>query len=519
MWRWLGGQARMEYRRVPRTGLRLSAVGFGTCQLRLVPEQQAIDTLKRGFELGVNVVHTAPDYEGAEDLVAQAVAESGREVVVLTQGYGDPAHFAWLFGEACRRQRSTRLRMYGIACIDDRELLGENVWGPGGQIEFLLERKREGRLGGVFCTTHGAPEYVARLIVSGAFDAIMLAYNPLGFHLLSYNPAGARPVEDLARNRAEIFDLAARHQVALLVMKPLAGGLLTHGRAFPARGALASGARPRAGEVLRSILAEHPAVTCVVPGTSSPEEAEENARAGFAESARDGAGGQVARAADALSTTLCSRCGACDTLCSHDLRISWMFRDAYINAFPSETFETVDTLQYFHLHSRETATCRTCTNVTCACPAGIDIPGALGAVHDFMLDERSRGRLSRTPAEIAAEPPRGTLGARMVRAEIDRTETGRLLSRFWLENGGSETWPGAPVRAAGDRVVLRLADDAGELGEAALRHDVPPGTRTHVALECPTGGRGFLRLRLGLPSDGYAAEWRLDVQATGIAVG
>src|SRR5262245_44517499 len=116
---WLAPR-RMRYRAVPRTGLRLSTVGFGTCQLRLVPEQQALDTLKRGFELGVNVVHTAPDYEGADDLVAQAVAESGREVVTLTQGYGDPDHFRWLFGEACRKQRRTRLDMFGIACVDDR---------------------------------------------------------------------------------------------------------------------------------------------------------------------------------------------------------------------------------------------------------------------------------------------------------------------------------------------------------------------------------------------------------------
>lgn len=61
----------MEYRRLGRTGLAVSVVGIGTNELRLVPERQAIRTLIRGFELGVNIVHTSPDYEGAEDLVAQ----------------------------------------------------------------------------------------------------------------------------------------------------------------------------------------------------------------------------------------------------------------------------------------------------------------------------------------------------------------------------------------------------------------------------------------------------------------
>ena len=45
----------MQYRRVGKSRLRVSSIGFGTCQLRLVTEQQAINTLKRGFDLGVNI--------------------------------------------------------------------------------------------------------------------------------------------------------------------------------------------------------------------------------------------------------------------------------------------------------------------------------------------------------------------------------------------------------------------------------------------------------------------------------
>jgi aryl-alcohol dehydrogenase-like predicted oxidoreductase len=122
----------MQYNRIGKTDLQVSAVGFGTCQLRLVPEQQAIDTLKRGFELGVNWVHTAPDYEGADDLVARAIAESGHDVMAFSQGYGDMAHFEYLFESTCRKFQKTHLEMFGIACIEDREVLGEQVWGAGG---------------------------------------------------------------------------------------------------------------------------------------------------------------------------------------------------------------------------------------------------------------------------------------------------------------------------------------------------------------------------------------------------
>lgn len=64
----------MNYRRLGRSGLQLSSVGFGTAQFRMIPERQAIETLHRGFELGVNLVkylavskriHTTCGFAGA----------------------------------------------------------------------------------------------------------------------------------------------------------------------------------------------------------------------------------------------------------------------------------------------------------------------------------------------------------------------------------------------------------------------------------------------------------------------
>ena len=369
----------MAYRPLGRTALRVSAVGFGTCQLRLVPEQQAIDTLKRGFELGVNFVHTAPDYGGADDLVAQAVEESGRDVVVFSQGYGARSHFEWLFETACRRYKTKRLDVFGIACVEDREYLKENVWGKGGVVEFLLEKKREGRLGAIYGETHGPPEYIAKLVKSGVFDALLLAYNSLGFHALSYFPEPASGVtfESIPRNRTEIFPLARRHGVALMIMKPLAGGLLTPGKAFPPYMRFSSESETlKAGEILRALLTD-PDITCVVPGTASPEEAEENARAGHGLAPLPAVRlAALERSTAEMLSTLCSRCGYCDSLCSRHLPVSWLFRAAYIAVSRSETFGTLDRLQYFHLRPRETAACGAFENVTCRCPSDIVTPGA-----------------------------------------------------------------------------------------------------------------------------------------------
>jgi predicted aldo/keto reductase-like oxidoreductase len=468
----------MEYRPLGRSGLRVSAVAFGTCQLRLVSEEQALATLKRGFELGVNMVHTAPDYDGAEDLVARAVRESGRDVMVFSQGYGDPAHFEYLFESACRRLGKRRLEMFGIACIEDRAHLGEDVWGPGGAIAFLQRKKAEGRLGGIFCTTHGSPEYVARLVTSGCFDAIMLAYNPLGFHLLSGRPDPPRLFEDMSRSRQDIFPMAARLGVGLMVMKPLAGGLLCPSKAFPPRAWFAGeGTRLSAGDILRTILQE-PEVSCVVPGTASPEEAEENARAGHWASGGTETGlSVVAARAEQMRAALCSRCGGCEPSCSQHLPVSWLFRDAYIQSYPSETYEAVDQLRYFHLHPGQNATCSSCQDVTCSCPAGIDIPGSLQRVHDEMLRLRDQGLL---PSEAPALAP-GGLAATVVARDIPEVlEAGQVaLARLYVENAGARAWavPQADGHAPG--VVLAVTAAGTVWQEVPVRHVVEPGARTH----------------------------------------
>ncbi|MHC4942545.1 MAG: aldo/keto reductase, partial [Planctomycetota bacterium] len=377
----------MRFNRVGKTDIQLSSVGFGTCQLRLVPERQAIDTLKRGFELGVNWVHTAPDYGGTEELIARAIEESGKEIKVLSNGFGEMSHFKHLFENTCRIFKKDRMEMYGISCVDDHEILGHNVWEKGGMIDFLLEKKEEGRIGSLFCTTHGNPEYIERLVTCGHFDAVMLSYNPLGFHVLSYyGKAEGKEFEDIDRTCEKIFPLAMEREVSLLIMKPLAGGMLCRSKAFPPHKRFSEERDElSASDVLRAILRE-PAVCAVVPGTASLDEAEENARAGHEpiEIPEERLKIIDDTVAD-MKAALCSRCGECEDTCSKSLRISWLFREGYIWNYPSDTFEALSRLHYFDLHPDKRLVCETCQDRTCRCPYGVDIPASLARIHGQML--------------------------------------------------------------------------------------------------------------------------------------
>lgn len=516
---------RMNYRRLGRTGLSVSVVGFGTCQLRLVPERVAVETLRRGFELGVNIVHTAPDYEGADELVARVVKETAPDVIVCSQGYGSMELFEYFFESTCAKFGKRSLELFGIACVEDREALGENVWGAGGMVEFLLRKKREGRLHGIFCTTHGAPEYIRGLIRTNVFDALMVAYNVLGFHLLSSSPLrgqqdaarargsrSSQPLlpaaieqrttfETISRNRAEVFPLARQHDIGLMIMKPLAGGLLCAGKAFPSRaGSAPEGAQISAREALRFILAS-PEVSCVVPGTASPAEAEENALAGCGDIAvPERKVEQLTTDARSFDSAVCSRCGLCDSSCSQGLPVSWLFRAGYLSLYPSETFETQDELDYFHLHPSGHAACGACHSVTCHCPSGIDIKAELVRIHQTMSGLAGGGLAPAPHALQRRVRSVGGFGARIIISDIPTAVRPEALTtcRLYLENTGQRAWHAR----GGDgkpRTTL-FVYLGGELQQiVGLRTDIHPGERGHFVFEFPAPtSNAPRRLRLDL---------------------
>jgi predicted aldo/keto reductase-like oxidoreductase len=473
----------MNYRRLGRTNLQVSVIGFGTCQLRLVPARQAIDALRRGFELGVNIVHVAPDYEGADVLVAQALRETSKDIIICSQGYGPLELFEHFFENTCRTFDKERLELFGIACIDDREMLGENVWGNGGAVQFLLKKREEGRLGGIFCTTHGTPGYIKKLIESNLFDALMIPYNMLGFHLLTANLPGKKS-EHLQGNKDVVFPSARKHDIGLMIMKPLAGGLLCSGHAFPPRNQLLPESdRIAAGKALRYILMNNE-VACVVPGTASIQEADENARCGFGHIAlKEEDINHIERRAKSLAATTCSRCGSCEELCSQNLPISWLFRSAYIANYPSETFETPDTHEYFRLHPDNDAICGRCENITCLCIKGIDIPGSLIHIHTLMKELRSKGMVSPTDTREIKGNKKGYRAKIIMKDLPVAVAPGKKVPcLLYLENSGQQPWY-AHAHQKQPEIVLGVSLDKTLLHTIQLRHDVHPMQRAHFAFE------------------------------------
>ena len=72
----------MQYRTIPRSGVRLSCISFGGMRIPTgegIPEEQAIATVRRAVDLGVNYLETAPGYGNSEILIGKALKDGYRE--------------------------------------------------------------------------------------------------------------------------------------------------------------------------------------------------------------------------------------------------------------------------------------------------------------------------------------------------------------------------------------------------------------------------------------------------------
>jgi ferredoxin len=230
----------------------------------------------------------------------------------------------------------------------------------------------------------------------------------------------------------------------------------------------------------------------VIPGTASVEEAEENALVGHsAHRLTEDRLVEMERIVLEMRGSLCSRCGDCEPLCSKSLPISWLFRDAYICNYPSETFETLDRLQYFYLHPWETAACASCESVTCECPHGIDIPTHLIRIHQQMLRLRDEGCLPPTLVEERTDPTTGKLPLKVIRRHVPR----RLyigqegVCRFCLENAGKEVWRAPGSGSEPDGLVMGVLAGNRVIQRVPLRRDVGPGDRGHFSFAIRAPGR------------------------------
>jgi len=299
----------MHYRRLGRTGMMVSEIGFGGLPIGgvrwgSVEDEVSLAALQRAFDLGINFFDTADVYGRghSEELIGQAFAARRPNVVIATKAgmdfyAGDEArpNFAPDYIRAALERSLRRLRTDYVDILqlhDPPPKLAEDdtVW------ETLADLKREGkaRFFGISARTAGeAAAYLKAAHAAGDHSRRFGDTLQVAFNLLDQEAAAKG-----------VFVEAFRQDWGIIARVPLASGMLTGKYAgdhyFPPADFRSAWPRERLREIaarvdalrflvrppvesmtlaaLAFVLSQE-AVATVVTGARTAEQVEENARA------------------------------------------------------------------------------------------------------------------------------------------------------------------------------------------------------------------------------------------------
>ncbi|HET7771098.1 MAG TPA: aldo/keto reductase [Chloroflexota bacterium] len=288
----------MQYRRLGKTGWNVSAVSMGCWgiggQWGPVEEQEAIRTMQRAMDLGVNLLDTADSYGlgVSEERVGKAIKGRRERVYVATKAgnfarrtghplsFATPQHVYLCADASLGRLKTDYLDLYQCHIGD----LGE----PDVFLEAFERLKDQGKIRAYGISTN-ALDVLRRFNRDGTCAAAQINYSIL-------NQSAAR----------EILPYCQENDIGTLIRGPLAQGLLA-GKFTPdahfddsVRSSWNDGAgrerflknlevverlrflvtpeRTLAQAALQFVLA-HPAVTCPIPGAKNTDQAQSNAAA------------------------------------------------------------------------------------------------------------------------------------------------------------------------------------------------------------------------------------------------
>jgi aryl-alcohol dehydrogenase-like predicted oxidoreductase len=212
----------MEYKKIGKTGLKVSAIGIGSMTIGAqVNEADTIKIIDLAFERGINLFDTANAYTGgrSEEIVGKAIKNKRPAIILATkvghrQGTGpndlglSRKHIIRALEDSLRRLDTDYIDIYYAHIPDDSTPIEETLRA----FDTLVQ---QGKVRYIACSNYSVWRLCKALCVSqqnslARFDCIQTPYNLI-----------SRDVE------YELLPCCASEGIGITAYSPLAAGLLT----------------------------------------------------------------------------------------------------------------------------------------------------------------------------------------------------------------------------------------------------------------------------------------------------
>ncbi len=369
----------MRYRRLGKTGLMVSEIGFGAEWMERHDARECKAVLDRAEELGINILDCWMSEPNVRTSLGQALA--GRRERWYIQGHigstwqggqyvrtRDVEQCQTAFEDLLARLQTDYIDLGMIHFVDRQADWDAAMDGP--YIEYVKRLTAQGKIRHIGMSTHN-PAMAKKAAEHGLVEAILFSINPafdllpptddIDDYFVDEYQAGLGGIDPA---RAELYKLCEQHDVGITVMKPYAGG-----RLFDA-------GRSPFGVALTPVQCIHycltrPAVAAVMAGYDTPEHVEQ---AVAYETATDEDKDYASVLAGAPKHTFgqgeCTYCGHCRP-CPVDIDIAMVNKYHDLAAMQPEAPAAVKA-HYLALehHADECIGCKSCED---RCPFGVKI--------------------------------------------------------------------------------------------------------------------------------------------------
>jgi len=198
----------MHKRRLGRTGLQASVIGFGGIPIIALSRKKAQKVVRYAYEKGINYFDTARAYGDSEEKIGAALKDVRDEVIIATKTHQKTKEDAARAGlkQSLRNLQTDQIDIVQLHGIDNEEAF-KKATGSDGSLTALEEAKSKGEINFIGISGHN-PRVLVKAIKTRKFDTVLV------------------PLNILDRSATEeLIPLAKELDVGVIIMKPMGGSM------------------------------------------------------------------------------------------------------------------------------------------------------------------------------------------------------------------------------------------------------------------------------------------------------
>lgn len=369
----------MEYRRLGKTNLMVSEIGFGAEWLERHNEEDCKTLISHAETLGINILDCWMAEPNVRTNIGKAIA--GKREKWYIQGH---IGSTWQGGQYVRTREAEKCRQafedlltrlqtdyidLGMIHFVDQESDWQAATS-GPYFDYVTELKNSGKIRHIGLSTHN-PAIAKKAAESGFIEMILFSINPAFDMLPPTENIDSYFAEEYQAElggidpaRAELYKLCEQNDVGITVMKPYAGG-----RLFDAK-------RSPFGVALTPVQCIHycltrPAVAAVMAGYDTPEHIDEAAAYEIAsEEEKNYASVLAAAPRHTFGQGECTYCGHCKP-CPADIDIAMV--NKYYDLATMQPEVPAGVKAHYQALAHRADECIGCESCESRCPFGVKI--------------------------------------------------------------------------------------------------------------------------------------------------